>query len=202
MQKVGLYSLVALVVFALVFTLLPAAQQASDQTGATLRDVQLTLYPAHDQDAIWQFQAGNVQSDPLTGVTELAELSGGQRLVRQKDSAGQYTGRTTLDATLSTPHLTINAQDDITTPRARITLVSQCADIDLSGTPEQPVTIQQGVGFSAPLAVVDSPYLTGRLGHLQMDFQFQVLGSDQDSQISAPLDATETCRGGRRVPLT
>ena len=68
-----------------------------------------------------------------------------------------------LDATLDAPDLTIDAQDNMLTRQARITLVQECADIDLRGTPEQPVRVEQGSGFSAPLAEVDSPSLVARI---------------------------------------
>lgn len=51
---------------------------------------------------------------------------------------GRFTGREILDATLATPELTIDAQDTMTTRQARITLVQQCADIDLRGTEQTP----------------------------------------------------------------
>ena len=142
-----------------------------------------------------------MRSDPITNVTQLSELSRGERLLRERDAAGRYTGRQTLDATLSTPELTINAQDDLLTPNARITLVQQCADLTLTGTPEQPVRIEQGTGFSAPVALVDSPSASGRITNVQMTFQFDVLSSGQDSNFQANLDATETCRNGKRVPI-
>lgn len=202
MQKVGLYSLIAIVAFALVFAFLPTGEQTAAKTGATLRDVQLTLYPARDPDAVWKFQAANVTNDPITSITELSGLSGGERLLRQKDSAGQYTGQQTLDATLNTPHLTINGQDDLLTPSAKITLVQQCADISLTGTEQQPVRIEQGSGFSAPLAVVDSPALTGRVTNLRMSFDFVVQDSGTDSNLGWNPDAKETCKNGKRVPIT
>lgn len=200
-QKVGLYSLLALMVFALVFAFLPSADHTSTQTGATLRDVQLTLYPARDPDAVWQFQAANVTNDPITSVTELSGLSGGERLVRVKDKAGQYTGAQTLDATLTTPHLTINAQDDLTTPSAEIYLLNSCAQLNLIGDQNNPVRIEQGYGFSTPLAVVKSPYLNGRITKMRMTFDFKLEDSGTDSVTSFPLDPTEDCVKGKVVPI-
>ena len=84
------------------------------------------------------FQAAKVSSDPVAGETRLSGLSDGQRLLREKNRAGIYTGRETLDATLTTPDLTIDSQDNMTTQKARITLVAQCADMDLTGNATQP----------------------------------------------------------------
>ncbi|GAA5535004.1 hypothetical protein [Deinococcus aluminii] len=201
MLKAGVYALVALGIFALVFALLPQNPAEGAQTGATLRGVALTLYPARDVDAVWRFRAADVTSDPLKGETHLAGLSDGGRWIRKRGADGQPTGPAVLDATLSAPDLTIDAQDNMLTRQARITLVQQCADIDLKGTPQQPVRVEQGYGFSAPVAALDSPFLTGRITRLRMSFQFQIDDSGEDSRISAPLDPTETCKNGKRVPL-
>ena len=202
MHRAGPLALLAITAFALVFAFVPAGPRiGAADTGAQLQDVRLALYPARDEGAVWTFAARDVSTDPLTNVTRLAGLSQGERLLRARDAAGRYTGRQTLDATLSTPELTINAQDDLITPNARITLVQQCADLTLSGTPEQPVRIEQGAGFSAPVALVDSPSASGRITNVQMTFQFDVLSSGQDSNFQANLDATETCRDGKRVPI-
>lgn len=202
MLRAGLWTLTALVLFALVFAFLPSGSQPGAGTGAQLSGVALSLYPARDEGAVWRFQAAKVSSDPVAGETRLSGLSDGQRLLREKNRAGIYTGRETLDATLTTPDLTIDSQDNMTTQKARITLVAQCADLDLAGNATQPIKIEQGYGFTAPLAIIDSPDVTGRVEKLRMSFQFVIEDSDNDnSTYSANLDATETCRDGKRVPL-
>ncbi|MEW6422349.1 MAG: hypothetical protein AB1511_11585, partial [Deinococcota bacterium] len=141
MLKAGMYALLALGIFALVFALLPPVQPDSARTGVRLQGVALTLYPARDPDAVWRFRAAHVTSDPLRGETLLTGLSDGGRWVKERGANGQPTGRTVLDATLRAPDLTIDAQDNMLTRQARITLVRQCADIFLSGTPKQPVRV-------------------------------------------------------------
>jgi hypothetical protein len=201
-QKTGLYALLAILIFAVVFAFLPGADRSGPRTGATLQGVELRLYPARDADAVWSFAARNVTSDPVSNETRLTGLSNGQRIIRERNAAGQLTGREVLDATLEAPDLTIDGQDDMTTRQARITLVSQCADIDLSGTPQQPVKIEQGYGFSAPVAEIQSPNLSGHAEKLRMSFGFVIEDSDNDhSSISFDPDATETCRDGQRVAL-
>ncbi|MFC4426461.1 hypothetical protein [Deinococcus navajonensis] len=201
MQKTGLYALLGIVAFALVFAFLPAGRRPESVTGATLEGVQLRLYPVRDPDAVWSFRAAHVTSDPATNETRLSQLSEGQRVIKQRDARGVLTGREVLDARLSAPDLTIDGQDNLLTRQARITLVEQCADIDLKGTPEQPVKIEQGAGFSAPLAKLDSPSLVGTVYALRMSFQFNVEDADPKSQFGWDPDARETCRGGRRVAL-
>lgn len=196
MLKAGVYALLALGIFALVFALLPGRDLGGPQTGATLRGVSLTLYPSRDPGAVWRFQAADVTNDPLKGETHLAGLSNGGRWVKDRQ------GRPVLDATLAAPDLTIDAQDNMLTSRAKITLVQQCADIELRGNDEQPVRVEQGYGFSAPLAQVDSPSLTGRVTRLRMSFQFIVDDAGEDSTLGWDPDATETCENGKRVPLS
>lgn len=196
MLKAGVYALLALGIFALVFAFLPQRQADGPQTGATLQGVALTLYPSRDPGAVWRFRAANVTSDPLKGETRLAGLSDGGRWVRDR------AGRLVLDATLAAPDLTIDGQDNMLTSQAKITLVQQCADIDLRGTREQPVRVEQGYGFSAPLAQVDSPSLAGRVTRLRMSFQFIVDDAGEDSTLGWDPDATETCKNGKRVPLS
>lgn len=195
MLKAGVYALLALGIFALVFAFLPGRQADGLQTGATLQGVSLTLYPARDPDAVWRFRAVDVTSDPLKEETRLAGLSNGGRWVRDR------AGRLVLDATLAAPDLTIDAQDNMLTSQAKITLVQQCADIDLRGTREQPVRVEQGYGFSAPLAQVSSPSLEGRITRLRMSFQFILDDAGEDSSFNGSLDPTETCENGKRVPL-
>ena len=193
MQKVGLFSLLAILAFAAIFALWPTSGTVEASTGAQLRGVQLTLYPTRDPDAIWRFQAEHVTNDPLSSTTELTGLSAGERFVRAKNSAGEYSGAETLDATLSTPTLTINGQDDLPTPKARMTLIRECTDIDLLGTAQNPVRIQQGVGFSAPQTRVNGPAMQVQVDNLQMDFQMNVLSAGR-MEFLTDLDAKQSCK--------
>lgn len=200
-QKVGLFVLLAILGLSLVFALLPAGTPQRAQTGVRLQDVRLTLYPSRDPDAVWRFAAAEVSADPVAGTTQLQNISGGERLLRERAKSGEFTGREILDATIRTPDLRIDAQDNLTTSRADITLVKECADLALTGTPERPVTIEQGLGFSAPDARLDSPALRGQIYDLRMDFQFNVEQSSPRSSFGWNPDASETCRDGKRVPL-
>ncbi len=202
MQKTGLYALLAILVFALIFAFLPGAGRGGPQTDATLRGVELRLFPSRDPDAVWSFSAQNVSSNPVSNETVLTGISGGQRVLKERDASGTLTGRETLDATLDADRLTIDGQDDITTRQARVTLVKQCADIVMKGTPEQPVRIEQGYGFSTPVADIDSPNLTGHVEKMRMSFDFNIEDSDNErSTTTFNIDATEICRNGQRVPI-
>lgn len=202
MQKTGLYALLAILAFALIFAFLPGADRGGAKTDATLRGVELRLFPARDPDAVWSFSAQNVSSNPVSNETVLTGISGGKRVLKERDASGKLTGRETLDATLDASRLTIDGQDDITTRQARVTLVKQCADIVMKGTPEQPVRIEQGYGFSTPVADIDSPNLTGHVEKMRMSFDFNIEDSDNErSTTTFNIDATETCRNGQRVPI-
>jgi len=194
--KAGLYALLFLGLFAGVFAFLPVEKVGAAQTGATLSGVSLSLYPSRDPQAVWRFRAASVTSDPLKGETRMTGLSDGGRWITPANQPGAPR---VLDATISTPDLTIDAQDNLLTRQARITLVNECADIQLTGTPEQPVRVEQGVGFSAPLAEVDAPSLKARMPHLTMGFDFIVQQADASSEFSSDLDVTETCENGKRV---
>lgn len=198
-QKVGLYALLAILGFAVVFVAIPTGKTVESKTGATLHNVKLTLYPSSDPDAVWRFAAKTVTNDPINSLTKLTELSEGQRLIRPKNTKGERTGKEVLDATLTTDTLTINGQDDLLTDKAKIKLVKHCADIDLVGKPNNPVMIKQGFGFFTPLATVDSPVMKMRFLDLQMSFQFYVEQASPESESIADLDGKERCENGKRV---
>lgn len=196
MLRAGGFTLLALVLFSLVFAFLPSGKSPTAETGARLQGVSLTLYPARDPAAIWRFKATDVVSNPVSGETKLSGLSDGGRWVKVSG-----TPDLKLDATLSAPELTIDAQDNLMTPSAKITLVEFCADIDLKGNAKQPVRIEQGYGFIAPRALLDSPEVKGDLKDLKMTFQFGIDYTSPSSQMNASLDGpTEVCKDGQRVP--
>lgn len=202
MPKAGLYALLAILGFALVFAFLPSGGRADARTGAELSGVKFRMYPSRDEDAVWSFAAQRVTSDPVAGQTQLSGLSGGQRLLRERDPKTKaLTGRETLDARLDTPELSIDDQDTMTTRQARITLVRECAGIDLKGTDEQPVKIEQGQGFSAPIAEIRSPFLSGHAEKLQMSFNFDLNDMDNErSSTQIDTNPTRICRDGQLVP--
>lgn len=198
--KTGSYVLAALLLFAAVFALLPTRSPRTE-TGATLQGVSLTLYPASDPDAFWNFEAAQVVSDPLSGETYLSDLQGGGRWLRERDAAGQPTGKPVLDARLDAEDLTIDRQDNMETSAATITLVKECAVVQLSGNAAQPVRVEQNVGFSAPLAEVDSPAIVGKVPDIQMTFGFEILNSSDQSNLGWDMNAAEQCVDGERVPV-
>ncbi|WP_309572926.1 hypothetical protein [Deinococcus sp.] len=204
MPRAGLYALLAIVGFALLFAFLPSGTAPGSATGATLGGVKFRLYPSRDEDAVWSFAARQVTTDPVAGDTELTGLSGGQRVIKQRDpKTNALTGRETLDARLDTQDLTIDDQDNMTTRQAKITLVNECADIDLQGTDAQPVKIEQGQGFSAPVAELSSPLLSGHIEKLRMTFGFSIEESDPNtSTFTSDLNTKERCVNGKRVTGT
>lgn len=201
MLKVGSYVLAALLIFAAVFALLPTASSPQAETGATLRGVQMNFYPASDPDAYWTFRASEVENDPLSGETHLSQLEDGGRWIRERAADGTFTGKNTLDATLDAKALTIDKGDNMTTKAATITLVDECADIQLMGNDEQSVRVEPNTGFRAPKAVVDSPDLVGEVLDVQMTFDFNILDSSEQSTLGWNMNASEQCINGKRVPV-
>lgn len=197
-HKVGPLILVALLVLAGLFAFLPAGEQTTPNIGATLHGVRLTLYPTRDPGAIWQFQAAKVVSDPVAGLTQMSGLGVGERRLRPQDSAQHSTENMVLDATITTPSLTIDAQDNLLTSRARLNMVRECAVIDLTGDQDKPVRIEQGVGFSAPHTKLDAPGMQANVRDLKMDFNFQILAAGP-MDLLGELDSKERCVDGRRV---
>ncbi|MDO4262725.1 MAG: hypothetical protein Q4C67_00840 [Deinococcus sp.] len=200
MLKTGSYVLAALLLFAAVFALLPARSPRTE-TGATLRGVSLTLYPASDPDASWTFEAGQVVNDPLSGETHLSGLKDGGRWLRERDAAGQLTGKTVLDARLDAKDLTIDRQDNMVTDSATISLLKECAVVKLSGNDAQPVRVEQNTGFSAPVSEVTAPGFHSEIPELAMTFDFNITGGRTDSQTGWNMNATEQCVDGQIVPI-
>ncbi|CAM4448861.1 hypothetical protein [Deinococcus marmoris] len=201
MQKTGLYALLAILAFALIFAFLPGADRGGAKTDATLQGVELRLFPSRDADAVWSFSAQNVSSDPVSNETVLTGISGGKRVIKERDAAGKLTGREVLDATLDAPDLTIDGQDDMTTVKASVRLVKECADIVMKGTPENPVKIEQGYGFIAPVADITSPLMDAHAEKLRMSFQFDLDDMDNDtSSTTINTEAEEICENGKLVP--
>lgn len=201
MQKVGLYALLAILGFALVFVAIPTGKNVDSETGAILHDVKLTLYPSSDPEAVWRFAANKVTNDPINNLTELTGLSAGKRFIREKNETGELTGQETLEATLTTKKLTINEQDDLITDKAKINLIRHCATVDLVGNDQTPVKIEQGFGFSTPLGIIDSPVLKMRLTDLRMSFQIEIEEAGEDSETVGDLDAREKCVDGKRITM-
>ncbi|GGO18268.1 hypothetical protein [Deinococcus humi] len=199
----GLYALLAILAFALIFAFLPGADRTGPKTDATLQGVELRLFPARDADAVWSFAAQNVSSNPVSNETVLTGISGGKRVLKERDASGRLTGRETLDATLDAPGLTIDGQDDMTTVKASVRLVKECADIVMTGPPQNPVKIEQGYGFTAPVADITSPLVDVHAEKLRMSFQFDL--DDMDNETSSTTfktEAEEICKDGKLVPRT
>lgn len=195
MQNSGLYAFLGIVGFALVFAFWPSGTGRGADTGAQLSGVQLRLYPAQDPDAVWSFRAANVRVDPVANETRLDTLSGGERRI------GLRTGNLRLDARMTAPGLTIDGQDNLVTPSARITLVKECADIALKSNAREQVKIEQGTGFSAPQAKITSPFISGTAINLKMTFNFDFLDMDNDrSSTEINTSPRQICENGRLVP--
>lgn len=191
MLKYGWLALALLFVFGAAFTLFGRPADTGRTTNVVLRGVQLRLYPTQDQNAEWRFAAGEVTYDPVASQTNITRPTQGERYVR--DVSGGYQ----LDSTLSTNALTIDASSNLRMERATVYVPSQCATLTLTGTTQNPVIVQQDVGFIAPDSRLRFPGVTGGFKDIQASFNLDVQRGEP--KFTSNLDSTETCVNGRIV---
>ena len=187
--------LAAIVVFGLVFALLPNRAGAQDRTGVQLRGVSLRLYPAQDQDAEWRFTAPELSFDPVKEEATITGLQRGERWARDP-----RTRRLGLDLTLGTRQLTIDASDNIRTREADVFLIQGCYSLALKSIEGQPVLIDQNRGISAPVADIRSPAVNGGYENLQMSFDLRSFSATQRENFTVNSAPDFECVNGRTVP--
>ena len=180
--------LAALLVFALVVALLPEPPSLKAQSGVTLRGVSLRLYPAQDAQAEWRFRAPSITFDPLSGETDIERPDVGQRMLNGA-----------VDTTIRTERLAIDANDNLHTQQADLYIPAQCLTVKLTGTPKQPVVIDQQIGFSGPQASMIYPDTIFTAGPVQASFDLKQT-SFTNPKLDAQLDSKQDCVNGQIVP--
>ncbi|WP_043816839.1 hypothetical protein [Deinococcus maricopensis] len=194
MLKLSLTALAVLLAFGLVFALLPSKAPA-DTTGIRLEGVSLQLYPARDPDAQWRFGAQNVQYDPVSNESVLTGLSRGERWV-----PNPQTGTPELDTTLSASTVKIDGSDNLLMNKAQMVVVRECTSLDLSGTAQEPVKVDQAYGYTAPNARIRFPDGTWTMRNVRASFDLKDTNGE-DQALQANLDQTQRCENGRLVPV-
>ncbi|GAA4004964.1 hypothetical protein GCM10022631_15160 [Deinococcus rubellus] len=165
MLRISVLALTALLLFGLVFALLPASPSVRG-SGVTLSNVKLQLYPAQDPRAEWRFAAGQISVDPEKGETSLDQLGQGARWVR--NGAGQLQEDMTINAT----KLVIDNQDNLHAQQARLYTLADCSTFTLSSQGQQEVIINQQGGYSAPRGEIVSPVQSGVYSDIRANFDF------------------------------
>lgn len=196
-MKWGWALLIGLLLTSIWVALLP--ETPPEKAKLQLRGTTLTLYPSRDAESLWEFSADTVTHDPDTGETHLSGVKTGERYLR----IGKQGQKGEKDALMQTGDLTIDREDTISMKQAELTLLRHCAHISLSSRGDQLVKIVQQEGFSAPVAEMDSPQLSGHVEGLNMSFDFAFLeGADPErSHFQYNLDSEETCVNGQRVKV-
>lgn len=192
MLRVSLLVLLGMLAFGLVFALLPA-QVSKAQSGVRLQNVQLRLYPAQDAQAQWRFAAKQITVDPEKGENTLEGLGQGERWVTDG-------GQPRLDMTIRASTLTIDAQDNLKTTQAALYTLADCSTFTLSGTPQDPVVINQQGGYTAPRGSISSPIQSGAYRHISANFDFSAFNAEQDPGMEFHTAPPTHCVAGKIQP--
>ncbi|TSA86385.1 hypothetical protein FNU79_06905 [Deinococcus detaillensis] len=172
MLRFSAAALLALVLFGLIFALLPAASSVRG-SGVKLSGVKLRLYPAQDPKAEWRFAAGEISVDPEKGETALDQLGQGERWAQ--DAAGDLQKDMTIKAT----NLVIDGQDNLHAKQAELYTLADCSTFTLSSTGNKEVVINQQGGYSAPAGELNSPITKGRFINITANFDFSNFQAEQ-----------------------
>jgi hypothetical protein len=197
--RAALIFLGAILIFGVVFSLVPGGPPLAS-SGATLRDVRLTLYPQQDPNAEWRFRARTVQVDPEAGENSLGGLERGERWVRAQK--GAQAGQLVLDLTMQSSALTIDRNDNLKTSAAVLYFPADCLTLTLKGRGQTPIVINQQSGFSAPYARISSPSINVEYDNITSDFAFSNTQGEQRRQgQDAGFDPSpdQRCVGGKLV---
>lgn len=194
--RASLIFLVCILVFGVVFSLLPSGPDVS-RSGVTLQGVQFSLYPEQDQGAVWRFQAREVSIDPLKQENTLDGLGKGERWLRRPD------GAETLDLTLKASSLVIDADDNLRAQQAQVYILDGCYALNFRASQDKPVLINQRSGISAPSVDITAPGLNVGMDDFSTTFDFtNTQGSQRPSTAAGALQtyAGTVCRQGKVVP--
>ena len=182
--------LAALLLFGLIFALLPAAPSVAS-SGVTLSGVQLKLYPAQDPQAEWRFTAQQISVDPQKGETALDQLGQGARWVQGEQ------GQLQEDMTIKAQKLIIDAQDNLHAKQAQLYTLADCSTFTLSSLGQQEVIINQQGGYSAPRGQISSPVQSGAFKNISANFDFSNFQAEQDPGAEFHTAAAQRCVNGQ-----
>ena len=152
-----------------VLSLLPEKEELTPDTTIKLQKTRLTLYPQADEEAIWEFEVGDVNYRPESREAELNSVDNGSRTVNEE-----------VDFTLKSDQLVIDSADNIRGEALSIHLVDADWDLEMFAKEGRQVLIDQNQGrFEAPIM------------HLLDDSDKSVMGN-----VSTKFDLTDFTDGG------
>ena len=189
MLRLSVLALLGMLVFGLVFALLPASPSVRS-SGVTLQDVRLQLYPAQDANAEWRFSAAQIDVDPEKGETALDQLGQGARWVQSK------TGALKEDMRIKATKLVIDGQDNLRAQQAELYTLADCSTFTLSALGDQQVFINQQGGYSAPRGSINSPFENGEFWNISANFDFTKFQAEQDPGLELHTAPPTRCVNG------
>ncbi len=131
----------AVVIALLAVSLLPARTRTIPERLIQLGEVNLTLYPQADPEAVWSFSAKKVDYLPQSRETTLYDIADSQRVIKGE-----------VDFTLESELLTIDSQENLRGEQMSVHLIEANWDLDMQARDERQVLIDQRRGkFEVPL---------------------------------------------------
>ncbi|GEM86672.1 hypothetical protein [Meiothermus granaticius] len=162
MVRTALIALAVIVALSVFLVTRPVPPPPTPPQGVRLENVHLTLYPEQDPKARWEFSAAEVEQDPGTREARVSGLQTGQRYVEN-----------TLELRLFAPVVTIDRQDNLRLPYAKVEILKGCYSVQLGAAGQSPVTIDQRQGFKAPSVLITSPTIQVDGVNFTSDFGIQ-----------------------------
>ena len=181
MIKYALALLLLIAASSYYFAHLPVREPPKREKGVVLEGVTIRLYPKADPDAEWIFHAGKIENNPARQMSKATDLSLGSRYVNGE-----------LDLTLESPWVSIDRNDNLTLPYAKIEIPKECYTIQLGGEGEAPVRILQDRGFVAPKFTLKGPGISIRGQGFHSDFKLEEASWERGEDI-VEMDNVKEC---------
>lgn len=158
----ALLVLVAVIASLALLASLPDRRPEVPDTRIRLFDVDLTLHPEADPEAVWSFRSPEAHFDPRLETTTLMAVEDGRRTV---DGV--------VDFTLEGDEVMIDRNDDLIGDRLRAHLVADGWDLEMASRGARQVRIAQREGrFEVPHAEISGEGLDGVYEDMLISFDF------------------------------
>jgi len=158
--RLALIALGVTVATLVVLALLPQPERTVPGGTIELTNARVTLYPQADPEAIWHFNADEVDYEPDSGETTLYAIDDAERTVG---------GET--DFTLRSERLTIDAQENLRGDQVEVYLPDADWTLDMRSGGEKPVIIDQAQGkFETPFLDITGADYNSNAQNVRMNF--------------------------------
>lgn len=147
MLRLALLAFAVLVALLVLLAVLPSREGVVPGGAVELQDVEVTLYPRSDPDAVWHFATPTAEYMPSTQEATLHAVEDGRRTV-----AGE------TDFTLHSERVTIDRSENLRGDEIRAHLVEDDLDLLMQARAGRQVLIDQRAGrFEVPRATMWGP---------------------------------------------